>query len=395
MRQTTTLWPSTAAPETLQGLERTLAGATSPEQALAAGTEHAARVFGFDASAGLITDSAGHLRPAFVSGLPHAAIRELARLYPAIPLVRHSMTDLRARVGRLEPAPGLPRWSDVGDKTGLTTMAVVPIVAGQRLIGVAVLLSRRPAQRMEPLVPALDQVAERTGAAMAREAARAAMTESCRLAATQQLSAGLYHELEDVLDTLEGGVDVKATAAAIRRLAEGLRRGADLEPAAAGPVAVDDLVRATRELVAAEAARSEVVIGVEVARDLPPVRACRRQIVRALVALATNAIEAMTAGGRLALRATLRDSQHGARLVAIDVEDTGPGIAAEALPRIWGPFFTSKPERLGLGLMAVRGLVGEQPGAAVTVASVVGRGTTFTLTLPALDPADGPPSLAR
>lgn len=395
MRQAKTPWPSTAAPETLQGLERTLAGATSPEQALAAGVEHAARVFGFDASAGLITDSTGHLRPAFVSGLPHAAVRELGRLYPAIPLVRHSVTDLLTRVGGLEPAPGLPRWSDVGDKTGMTTMAVAPIVIGQRLAGVAVLLSRRPAQRMEPLVPALDQVAERTATAMAREAARAAMTASCRLTAAQQLSAGLYHELEGVLDMLEGGVDMEAMEASIRRLAEGLRRGADLEPSAPRPVAVDDLVHATRDFIAAEAARSEVVIAVDVAPDLPAVRACRRQLVRALVALATNAIEAMTAGGRLALRAALRDGQDGARVVAIEVEDTGPGIAAEALPRIWGPFFTSKPERLGLGLISVRGLVGEQSGAAITVASVVGRGTTFTITLPALDPADGPPSLTR
>lgn len=66
----------------------------------------------------------------------------------------------------------------------------------------------------------------------------------------------------------------------------------------------------------------------------------------------------------------------------VEIADTGPGIAPEVLARIWDPFYTTRPEGTGLGLSIVRGLVAEQPGAAIEVDSAPGRGTTFVLTMP-------------
>jgi signal transduction histidine kinase len=96
-----------------------------------------------------------------------------------------------------------------------------------------------------------------------------------------------------------------------------------------------------------------------------------------LLNLATNAIEAMPgAGGWLTLR--VRPAPAG---VAVEIEDTGPGIPADRLSRIWEAFHTTKPEGTGLGLAIVRSLA-EQLGAAIAVDSVPGQGTTFRVTFP-------------
>jgi signal transduction histidine kinase len=79
---------------------------------------------------------------------------------------------------------------------------------------------------------------------------------------------------------------------------------------------------------------------------------------------------------------------NGAPVVA-EVTDTGPGIPPDALAQIWAPFYTTKAEGTGIGLSIVRALVEQQPGAAITVESHQGAGTTFRLTMPA-GAADSP-----
>jgi two-component system sensor histidine kinase HydH len=102
------------------------------------------------------------------------------------------------------------------------------------------------------------------------------------------------------------------------------------------------------------------------------------------VNLATNAVQAMVdrGGGQLTLKAYETDGS-GTPIVA-EVIDTGPGIAPDALAQIWTPFYTTKAEGTGIGLSIVRSLVEQQPGAAITVESRQGAGTTFRLTMPAI-----------
>ena len=108
------------------------------------------------------------------------------------------------------------------------------------------------------------------------------------------------------------------------------------------------------------------------------------QIEQALVALFVNAVEAMDAGGRLEVR-TAADADP--QRVRIEVADTGIGIAAEVLPRIFDPFFSTKEEAkgVGLGLAVVYGIVQRHEGK-IEVASCPGHGTTFTITLPRRPP---------
>jgi signal transduction histidine kinase len=86
----------------------------------------------------------------------------------------------------------------------------------------------------------------------------------------------------------------------------------------------------------------------------------------------------------LTLYTHLEHRGRGAPLVA-EVTDIGPGIPPDALAQIWAPFYTTKAEGTGIGLSIVRSLVEQQSGAAITVDSRLGVGTTFRLTMPTID----------
>src|SRR5262249_35485797 len=97
---------------------------------------------------------------------------------------------------------------------------------------------------------------------------------------------------------------------------------------------------------------------------------------RAILNLVQNALDAMPQGGTLILR-----GEGTATQVQRQVRDTGSGIPAKQLPHIFEPLYTTKPEGTGLGLYLMQEIVAAH-GGKMTVESVVGQGTTFTLTLP-------------
>jgi PAS domain S-box-containing protein len=101
---------------------------------------------------------------------------------------------------------------------------------------------------------------------------------------------------------------------------------------------------------------------------------------RAVLNLLQNAMEAMPQGGAITLRGQRRDSQ-----VLLEVQDTGDGIPAEHIPRLFEPLYTTKPGGTGLGLYIVQEIVAAH-GGQVAVHSTRGRGTTFTITLPITTP---------
>ena len=104
----------------------------------------------------------------------------------------------------------------------------------------------------------------------------------------------------------------------------------------------------------------------------------RGQIQQAVIALATNGIDAMADGGTL----TFRVFSKGNRVV-IEVEDTGAGIPQENMPKIFEPFFTTKEvgKGTGLGLAVCYGIISEHNGR-ISVRSTPGKGTTFSIFLP-------------
>jgi two-component system, NtrC family, sensor kinase len=134
--------------------------------------------------------------------------------------------------------------------------------------------------------------------------------------------------------------------------------------------------------------------GVQLQQDLPenlpPLNCDPAQLEQVFLALITNAMDAMPRGGNLWLEARFHERQNE---IEIRVRDDGSGIPPDLLPKLFEPFFTTKERGhgVGLGLAISRGIV-ERHRGRIEVQSVLSKGTTFTITLPA---ADGEHSLAE
>jgi two-component system sensor histidine kinase HydH len=125
-----------------------------------------------------------------------------------------------------------------------------------------------------------------------------------------------------------------------------------------------------------QAVTKRINIEFEVKDELPPVEHDPNQINQVLLNLLLNAIQSMDKPG--AIRVTVQQEEDA---VAIVIADEGKGIAAEHLPNIFRPFFTTKGHGTGLGLSLARRIV-EAHGGTISVVSAPGRGTQFTVLLP-------------
>jgi len=132
------------------------------------------------------------------------------------------------------------------------------------------------------------------------------------------------------------------------------------------------------QLARKDMSRARVEVIMKLDDTLPPIVADANAISQVLLNLLTNARSAMPEGGQITI-----ETSHlaAARSVRLAVRDTGSGIAPEILPKIFDPFYTTKPEGTGLGLAISHSIVHDHHGT-MDVRSEVGKGSTFTLTFP-------------
>ena len=186
--------------------------------------------------------------------------------------------------------------------------------------------------------------------------------------------------LTDVAEAFAGSFEgVERVSETVRAMKEFAHPG-DLDMAAT------DLNQAIRTILVV--ARSEYKHAAEVKLELgeiPPVNCTRAEINKVFLNLIVNAAHAIEESGKGRGTITIRSSAAGAQ-VRFEIADTGCGIPATVLPRIFEPFFTTKAigKGSGQGLAIARSVV-RNHGGELEVASVVGQGTTFTITLPAAD----------
>lgn len=224
------------------------------------------------------------------------------------------------------------------------------------------------------------------------------LVRSEKLAAVGQLASGVGHELRNPLGAIKNAIfyirrKVGKTdlLAAEPRVAEFLDL-IDAEIGSANKV-ISDLLGFSR--VAKPTVFPLTIAGIvedalkyvplpenvrlvkDIDGNLPMVMVDADQIRQVFVNIILNAQQAMTEGGRLGIHAI-----NLGEFVAVAVSDTGCGIPQENLKKIFDPLFTTKAKGIGLGLSVCRSIV-DRHGGSIEVESEVGKGTTFTVSLPA------------
>jgi len=146
------------------------------------------------------------------------------------------------------------------------------------------------------------------------------------------------------------------------------------------PLDLNDLARESAALVRRELASHGVTLQLALAPSLPAVLGDRVQLQQVIINLLMNGMQAMDAqgGGRLELATLLNAEGH----VQLAVADSGPGIAGENLGRLFDPFFSTKPDGMGMGLAISRSIIDRHGGRIAATSSKAGA--VLQCTLPAL-----------
>jgi two-component system sensor histidine kinase PilS (NtrC family) len=224
----------------------------------------------------------------------------------------------------------------------------------------------------------------------------ARMRHSDRLATVGRMAANIAHEIRNPLASMTGAIEVLArdteTGSSARALAQIVSRESErldhiikdlLEYARPAPLVLQPMNLAdTLDEVLALLQHRPLADSVRLLRDYGralPVDADPQRMRQVFWNLCLNAVEAMPEGGELSVRARTEP-----RRVEVRISDTGRGILAGDLPHIFEPFFSTKLEGSGIGLALVHRIV-QDHGGDIDVLSTMGRGTTFTITLPAPD----------
>lgn len=308
-----------------------------------------------------------------------------------------------------------------------------PIKMRNEILGVIEFFSSAVRERDEDLVKTVQAIAGEIGQFAERMRAEDALRQSeenlrnqaqaleqqllasGRLVAVGELTASMAHEFNNplgiILGFAQGLLESMDPADAdyqhVRIIADEAKRCEKLvqellefgRPKSADFILTDieQIIHRTMNLVQPHAAKNLVETTVQIEAHLPQIYADPQQLQQILLNFSLNAVDAMPKGGLLTVGA-VQDEGDG---IIFTVTDTGIGIDADMMPRIFQPFFTSKKRRgLGLGLPICDRIV-RSHGGKISVESRPGEGTTFRIHLPRIPPAaketvgtEAPPSAA-
>ena len=222
------------------------------------------------------------------------------------------------------------------------------------------------------------------------------LQHSKRLAFVGELSAGIAHELNEPLGRIlgfaqlikkNGGlseqqeIDIDRIVKAslyTREIIKKLMIFSRQMPRQINPVNLNTIVTNILYFIDVRFQSRGITIVQHLDPDLPLIQADPVQMSQVLVNLITNAIHAMTHGGKVDVRTSRKDKQ-----VSLVVKDTGSGMTSDIRKKIFEPFFTTKPigQGTGLGLSVVQGIIEDHKGKII-VNSVPGKGSKFEILLP-------------
>jgi signal transduction histidine kinase len=220
-----------------------------------------------------------------------------------------------------------------------------------------------------------------------------------RLANLGMLSASMAHEIKNGLVAVKTFVDLLLEKNPDTELGEVVRHELDrvngivtqiLRISSPGPnsfkaVRSHELLEHSLRLLQPQASVKLIKLQKNYRADPDVVHGDDAQLQQVVMNLMLNAIDAMGPNGTLTVGTDLDEAEDGTRVIKIQIKDTGTGIAPENAERLFQPFFTTKKNGTGLGLAICQRIIQEHRGM-ILAESEAGRGSTFSVQLPAITP---------
>jgi signal transduction histidine kinase len=190
--------------------------------------------------------------------------------------------------------------------------------------------------------------------------------------------AGDAPNLEEARDAVRDIVrDGKRAGEVVGRIRALTRRAAP----AAEELDLNETIRDVLALVGDEAKNKSVAVRTQFAEDISPVAGDRVQLQQVVLNLVMNGIEAMSSVGERARQLVITSRDVDPDQVQVTVEDSGTGIEAEKLDKIFDSFYTTKPGGMGMGLSISRSIL-QAHGGRLWATGKASPGTIFHFTLP-------------
>ncbi len=234
--------------------------------------------------------------------------------------------------------------------------------------------------------------------------AQAELAHVNRVMTMGELAASIAHEVNQPLAAIVASGDsciawlanetpnLEKARAAAGRISQAAAQASDIvrriralfrkTPSITTPLEINQVIAETVSLIDGEVQRKGVSLDTELAANLPAVLGDRIQIQQVILNLAINGTEAMAAVEDQPRRLMIQSALTEAREVLVSVADSGPGIDPQQMAQLFAPFFTTKPEGIGMGLSISRTIIEAHGGRLWAVANQP-RGAVFHFALPA------------
>ena len=378
-----------------------------------------------DSATRLCRADVGSLRLSEESGLRRVALRGdpllVSQVWSSFPVLaekgsflsRLAASRLPTHIPDLTALEGDHRddlWITVVN-AGLRTGLIVPLLKDNEIVGI-ITLGRKQVQPFTDKQISLfrDFAAQATIALESTRRERqyremqSELAHANRVATMGQLTASIAHEIKQPIATARNNAaaalnfldksppDVAEVREALTCIVNDADRAGDVVDRIGSLIKkapprkeVVDLNAAILEVTAlthSEAVKTGVTVGTQLAGELPRIQCDRVQLQQVMLNLIVNAIQSMSGvedGNRELHISTVSIEPEG---VCVAVRDTGHGLRPESLPRLFEPFYTTKPDGMGMGLSICRSII-EAHGGRLWATSCEPRGALFQFTIPA------------
>jgi PAS domain S-box-containing protein len=306
-----------------------------------------------------------------------------------------------------------PLWADFRDLAsahGLRACWSTPILSSAaKVLGTFATYYREPRSPSSQEQNVVERITHLAGIAIEREQGEEALRQAqadlarvSRVTTMGELTASLAHEVNQPIAAAVTNAntclrwltrdhpDVEEARAAAMRIVKDGTRAAEIVSrirqlfkkgtSERELVDVNDIIREMSVLLRGETTRYNIVVGLELAADLPQVMADRVQLQQVLMNLMINGIEAMKDAERTR-ELNIRSQRMQNKEIVVSVSDNGVGLPPRHTEQIFNAFFTTKPHGTGMGLRISRSII-ESHGGRLWAADISPRGASFCFSLP-------------